>query len=134
MHIRLCVYTDRYACLVCKYSNTLENQCTHTAKRSCMWFAGNGIGDEGAKQLAKSLEKNTTLTSLGLRGIRWCNATPAVVSTCIHTCGYCAAMQSQTKPNVNPGISADLMIMLTVTLTPTLPLTLTITLTLNPVP
>jgi len=33
-----------------------------------MCFAGNGIGDEGAKQLAKSLENNTTLTLLDLFG------------------------------------------------------------------
>ena len=33
-----------------------------------MWFAGNGIGDEGAKELAKSLANSTTLTALDLTG------------------------------------------------------------------
>ena len=42
----------------------------HTAKRLCVWFAGNGIGDEGARQLVNSLKNNATLTSLDLRGTR----------------------------------------------------------------
>ena len=49
-----------------------------------MWFAGNRIGDDGANQLAKSLENNTTLTSLYLIGTRWCSVTPAFVCICIH--------------------------------------------------
>ena len=32
--------------LTCPYAHTRESQFTHTAKRPCMWFAGNGIGDE----------------------------------------------------------------------------------------
>ena len=46
-----------------------------------VWFTGNGIGDEGAKQLAESLANNDTLTSLDLRGTRWCSVTPASIVT-----------------------------------------------------
>ena len=38
--------------------------------RLCLRFVGNGIGDEGAKQLVNSLKNNATLTSLDLRGTR----------------------------------------------------------------
>ena len=72
-----------------------------------MWFAGEGIGDEGAKQLAKSLANNTTLTSLDLEGTRWCSVTPEFVCICIHTRWLSTAMQSQSKPNVNPALNAD---------------------------
>ena len=54
-------------------------------KRSCVRFAGNGIGDEGAKELAKSLANNTTLESLDLRGTRWFSVTPVFVRIYIHT-------------------------------------------------
>ena len=44
-----------------------------------MRFAVNRIGDEGAKQLAKGLANNTTLTALDLRGTRCCSVPPALV-------------------------------------------------------
>ena len=75
-------------------------------KRKCMWFSGERIGDEGAKQLATILAKDTTLTSLDLQGTRWCNVTPAFVCICMHMSGCCAVMQSRIKPNANPGLSA----------------------------
>ena len=104
-------------------------------KRSCMWFAGNDMGDDGPKQLAKSLANNTTLTSLDLRGTRWFSMTPACVRLCLYTCWCSTAMQSQTKPDVNPGFKTlTVILMLALTLTLTSLLTLTITLTLNPVP
>ena len=103
-------------------------------KRSCMWLSDEGIGDEGAKQLAKSLANNTALTSLELRGTRWCNVTPIFVRPCIHTRWCSTAMQSQTKPNVNLALTLTLIRMPTLTLFLTFPLTVTITLTPNPQP
>ena len=69
---------------------------TH-GKRSCLWLSGEGIGDEGAKELVKSLANNTTLTSLDLGGTRWCSVTPAFVRMYIHTHSRSTAMQSHTN-------------------------------------
>ena len=65
----VCVCVCARAC-VCKCPHELENQFAYTAKRLCLRFVGNGIGDEGAKRLVKTLENNATLTSLDLRGTR----------------------------------------------------------------
>ena len=67
-----------------------------------MRFAGNGIDDEGVKQLVKSLENNTTLTSLDLAGTRWCSVTSAFVCICIHICECYTTMQSSAKPGLHP--------------------------------
>ena len=99
---------------MCKCLYTLENQFTHTAK-----LAGNGIGDEGAKQLAKSLANNTTLTSLDLRGTRWGSVTP-VFFMYMYAYVCVGVMQPYNRK-----------LCLTLTLAFTLPLMLTLTLTLT---
>ena len=53
-----------------------------------MCFAGKVIGDDGVKQLAKSLAKYTTLTSLDLGGSQWCSVTPAFACIGKHTHVY----------------------------------------------
>ena len=47
-----------------------------------MSLAGNGIGIEGAKQLAKSLAHNATLMSVELAGNLFYIVTPALL--CVH--------------------------------------------------
>ena len=69
------------------------------SKQPCMSFAGEDIGDEGAKQLAKSLANNTTLTSLNLRGSRWCNV---ILHSYAHA--YIRVLR-QTNLNVNTGLN-----------------------------
>ena len=76
----VCFYV-RPSLILCLNFRTLVPSGINAPKRLsvCVWFTGNGIGDEGAKQLAKSLANNATLTSLDLRGTRWCSVTPAFV-------------------------------------------------------
>ena len=53
---------------------------TYTFKRSRICL-GNGIGDDGAKQLAEILVQYTTLTSLNLGGSVW-----VLVCVCVCVC------------------------------------------------
>ena len=75
----VCVCVCAFVCVCSRLFVCVQMSVSREAKLSCMWFAGNDIGDEGAKQLAKILEDNTALTSLGLEGTRWCSTTPAFV-------------------------------------------------------
>ena len=88
-----------------------------------MWFKNNGIGDEGAKQLAESLANNATLTSLDLRGARWCIVTPAFVCICIHMYGRVFYIDAIVKLTLTLNLALNLTLMLTLTLTITLILT-----------
>ena len=70
-----------------------------------MCFAGNFIGDYGAKQLAKSLANSTTLASLDLSGAWLCSMTPALVWMCIHSLSSPSAT-SHPNTNGNPYLYA----------------------------
>ena len=83
-----------------------------------MWFAGNGIGDDGAKQLAKRLVSNTTLTSLDLRGTRCYISIHTYVWVFYH--------------DAIVALTLTLMLVQHCTLTLTVTLTTALTLTLKP--
>ena len=67
----ICVFVCPHLCL---------SIFTYTFKRSRICL-GNGIGDDGAKQLAEILVQYTTLTSLNLGGSVW-----VLVCVCVCVC------------------------------------------------